>query len=155
MSRSFGEISVADVVGKAGVGRSTFYEHFRSKTDLLSQSFETPFAPLADLLSGTRSARAAIDFLAHVASHRQMVRRLIEGALLRRTQDVLAKMIDQRIAGRPGMGSAARRAIVAAQLSGGAIAAICTWMDRGCELEAAELASYLESVATSILGGGN
>lgn len=153
MARPLSEITVADVVARAGVGRSTFYEHFSNKADLLAESFQAPFAPLADLLSGRASAPHAAAFLAHVADNRQMIARLVDGALLRRTQDVLARMVEVRFSAKPGMGSA-RRAIVAAQLSAGAIAAVRTWLGRGCDLDAADVAGHLERVATLTLGSG-
>ena len=37
LERGYADIRIADVIRQANVGRSTFYEHFRSKDDLLRQ----------------------------------------------------------------------------------------------------------------------
>jgi AcrR family transcriptional regulator len=47
LERRYDAIRVGDIVEKADVGRSTFYEHFRSKDDLLRQSMEGLLARIA------------------------------------------------------------------------------------------------------------
>lgn len=43
--RNFEEISVQDVLYRAGVGRSTFYLHYRDKNDLFLSDIERFFEP--------------------------------------------------------------------------------------------------------------
>src|SRR4249919_346456 len=46
--RNYRTISVADIAQRADVGRSTFYEHFGGKDEILLKSMEWMFATLAD-----------------------------------------------------------------------------------------------------------
>lgn len=42
-------LSVSDIVGRAGMGRNTFYYHFQDKYDLVNWIFETEAVPLVPL----------------------------------------------------------------------------------------------------------
>ena len=48
LERRYDEITVAAIIARADVGRSTFYEHFRSKDDLLHESMNWRRAFLAE-----------------------------------------------------------------------------------------------------------
>src|SRR5438046_2383994 len=40
VEKRYDAITIQDLLDRAGVGRSTFYEHYRGKDDLLTRSFE-------------------------------------------------------------------------------------------------------------------
>ena len=68
LSQRYHEIRVGDVLVRSGVSRSTFYEHFRNKDELLAASLEGPFQTLANL--HTLDTREAVEaFLAEPFSH--------------------------------------------------------------------------------------
>src|SRR5690349_5121391 len=46
--RRYEDFSVADLVAEANIGRSTFYEHYRSKDDVLRTLMDGMLAELAD-----------------------------------------------------------------------------------------------------------
>src|SRR3982751_2006124 len=48
LERRYDSFGVGDIVTLADVGRSTFYEHFRSKEDVLHSSMEWLLALIAD-----------------------------------------------------------------------------------------------------------
>jgi AcrR family transcriptional regulator len=48
VERGYEALTVQDILDRAGVGRATFYEHFRGKDDLLRRSLE----PLREHLRG-------------------------------------------------------------------------------------------------------
>lgn len=48
LSRGYDAVTVSDVVERANVGRSTFYEHYEDKEDLFRQSLRAIVPPLAD-----------------------------------------------------------------------------------------------------------
>ncbi|OYW34904.1 MAG: hypothetical protein B7Z42_16035, partial [Brevundimonas sp. 12-68-7] len=47
-ARRYSAIRTTDLIEAAGVGRSTFYEHFRNKDDVLVWAIDPVFEPLAD-----------------------------------------------------------------------------------------------------------
>lgn len=96
VSESYDDVRIADIVAKAGIGRSTFYEHFRGKDELLTHSITWLFEVLADASVG----RADEDRLAFVLDHfyeqRRLARVLLHGRPLRLLTDRLASLIGQR-----------------------------------------------------------
>jgi len=50
LTSGYDGMKVGDIIERANVGRSTFYEHFTSKDDILKQSLTAPFAILAGVV---------------------------------------------------------------------------------------------------------
>src|SRR3977135_261485 len=50
LERGYAKMTVGDVIERAAVVRSTFYEHFETKDDILRQSLVPVFSILADVL---------------------------------------------------------------------------------------------------------
>lgn len=116
-SRRYSAIRTADVIAAAGVGRSTFYEHFRNKDDVLVAVIEPLFAPLANAAAGGGNVGSVQFMLDHVWEQRANARLLFEPPLGAKLQRKLAAMIEARLpvveAGSPpaplvAMGAAAK-----------------------------------------------
>ena len=134
LSRQYDEIAIGDVVADAGVGRSTFYAHFRSKEDLLARSFErvTPILAHGRLLQLRRprveSCQATLALFRHVHEHRAILRAL-EGS---RGHEIVLRSIEARLksflggfsraAGRDGL----PRDLVL-DFMGGTFLSVATW----------------------------
>jgi len=141
--RRYSAIRTADVIEAAGVGRSTFYEHFRNKDDVLVAVIEPLFTPLADA-AARRGTLGSVQFmLDHVWEQRAAARMLFEPPLGAKLQRKLAAMIEARLpeaeAGSPptsliAMGSAAAT-----------LAMLRMWL-------AGEAASSSEALARQLLG---
>ena len=72
--RGYGEASVADVIGLAGVSRKTFYEHFRDKEDCFLTAFEALSERFARAL-----VAAGAEHPAGAPRRRAMMARYVEG----------------------------------------------------------------------------
>lgn len=111
-SRRYDAIRAADLIAAAGVGRSTFYEHFRGKDEVLLAAtgpiLQTLAAAALDRAS-TAQVRAMLD---HVWQQRSFARRVLDGRTGRKLEDRLAAMIADRL--EPGAPAALRSAAVAA-----------------------------------------
>lgn len=68
---SFKEITVRQILQRAGVGRTTFYSHFRSKEDVLHSTYEGIFGGHKAQLQQDTSAKPRLfpvsEFLEHLA----------------------------------------------------------------------------------------
>ena len=96
-SRRYGAIRTADVIEAAGVGRSTFYEHFRNKDEVLVAVIEPLFNPLADVAAGRGTLGSVQFMLDHVWEQRAAGRMLFEPPLAIKLQRKLAAMIEARL----------------------------------------------------------
>jgi AcrR family transcriptional regulator len=73
----FAEITVRQILQRAGVGRTTFYSHFRSKEDVLHSTYEGIFGAHKEQLRQDTSAKPRLfpvrEFLEHLAGARPVV----------------------------------------------------------------------------------
>ncbi len=95
--QGYGRITMAAVADRANVGRSTLYEHFRTKADLLSQGVAPLFAVIAGCVAPEPSARL-LDILRHVRENQAAGRLLFlpptRGALLKALSGAIAARDD-------------------------------------------------------------
>jgi AcrR family transcriptional regulator len=93
----YDRISTAAVIAEAGIGKSTFYEHYRSKDDVLVAVIDPLFIPLAEAAVGRGGLIPLRAMLDHIWEQRALGRALFEGAPLVRLQRKLAGMIETRL----------------------------------------------------------
>lgn len=135
-SRRYSAIRTADVIDAAGVGRSTFYEHFRNKDDVLVAVIEPLFTPLADAAAGRGNVGALRFMLDHVWEQRAAGRMLFEPPLALKLQRKLAAMIEAR--SPQAETGAAPGALVAMGAAAGTLAMLRMWLagEAACSSEA-------------------
>ena len=93
----FEHVSVQGIVAAAGTARSTFYEHFASKEDILRASMAQFFAVIADCVSnGTEPAhlRGVLD---HLWQNRRLTDAVFSGAPRRILAQSLSELVEARL----------------------------------------------------------
>src|SRR5471032_3021830 len=93
----YDELTVADIVARARVGRSTFYEHFPGKDGLLAASIAGPFSTLANTICVDDNVPQLVELLEHFWAQRRLARELLVGAIRERSVRVLVAQIEQRL----------------------------------------------------------
>lgn len=137
------KITVQEVLNRAGVGRSTFYLHYRDKDDLFLCVLEDGLEMWSSALNGKRekSLRVApvAEFFAHVASARKLYRALGTAGRLNDffdlAQGYFARGIEQRLklsARLAKLPQGEMRARTSA-LAGSLLSLLRWWMDRGAK----------------------
>jgi AcrR family transcriptional regulator len=136
--KSYNAITVQDLLDHADVGRSTFYAHYRGKDDLLLKSFERLVTTLdehMDLEGPTTRVAPVRELFAHVGRmadfYQALVRaRVIDHQAQGRT-DHFARLIERRLAARPGEpGGAVPLPVRARALAGALFALLQWWVER-------------------------
>jgi AcrR family transcriptional regulator len=120
------EISAADLIAEAKVGRSTFYDHYSSPDEVLLEALRQPFATLADAAVGRGDPTAARWLVEHFWENRQRARDLFDNGRMReRVTRLLAEMVTERLRGADLVIPAE---LAAAQLAEAALAPLRAWL---------------------------
>lgn len=135
------DITVQDVLNRSGVGRSTFYLHFRDKDDLLLSQLEVFLEFMSTALS-TRNDKSnrvvpVAEMFAHIGNQNKLYRVLWDSGRLKDFYDLaegyFARGIEQRLVESGRLGDLPQRALAAraSALSGSLLSLLRWWLDRG------------------------
>ncbi len=107
LTSDYESLTVNAVIERAKVGRSTFYEHFTGKEDLLRAVVSNPLALLADGLDEAADPAPLAGVLAHFRAQRPLARRLLGGEARTMMVRSLAGLIAERLGAAWPRGKAA------------------------------------------------
>jgi AcrR family transcriptional regulator len=152
VERRYADIRIADVIRRADVGRSTFYEHFRNKDDVLRQSLAGLLGIVAAAVEegcDTTHLRFVLD---HFRENSALARGLINGPSAPQVVAVLAGLIEQRLAAaqqRLDLAPVIALDLAAAQLAGGQLGLVQAWLNRGATAPPAAVAAAMHRCAAA------
>jgi AcrR family transcriptional regulator len=136
--KPFETITVQQVLDRAGVGRSTFYTHYRDKNDLFLSDLEDFFEPMSTLLSRHRDTSNRVapvrEFFSHVAEMQPLHATLIAAGkqrdFLEMGQEYFARAIEQRLVELPAarMIASKQRAAIAHAFAGALLSLMLWWL---------------------------
>ena len=160
--KPFESITVQHVLDRAGVSRSTFYEHYEDKNDLFLSDAAEFFEAMSTALSkyGDKSNRVApvSEFFAHVAEQRRFHDALVASGkiqdLWEMGQEYFARGIEQRLAELPGMPAMAppRAAALARAFAGALFSLLSWWIQSGPEMSPAQMDELFHGMVWSSIG---
>ena len=149
IEKPFDDITVQDVIARAGVSRSTFYTHYRDKNDLFLSDAEEFFEMMATALSrrGEKSDRVAPvrELFAHIAEVRPFYEALIASGrshdLIQLGQGHFARGIEQRFREltRAATIPPQQRSAVAHALAGSMFSLLTWWIHHNMASSADEM----------------
>lgn len=132
--RSLESITVQDVLDAAGVGRATFYGHFRGKQDLLLSHFETVMAWMEGRLRldppESRRVAPVAEIFAHVAHAREPIAAVAASGQLDALWELGRSHLNAMVAGRLALlapGESKERQAIASHFCSGALAELLKW----------------------------
>jgi AcrR family transcriptional regulator len=149
LAKPFDEITVQEVLDRARVSRSTFYEHYRDKNDLFLSDVDDFFEKMSSLLARSHdlSGRVApvAEFFSHVADARAFYAALVESGRIHDVRELgeahFARGIAERLA-RPGVSestSGEARQALAQALAGAVFALLSSWLQQGMKATPAQM----------------
>jgi AcrR family transcriptional regulator len=130
-SRDYNDITAADIAAQADVGRSTFYEHYKGKNDLLRHSLARPLTVLAEIVASP-SPEALLPTLAHFRENRSLASVIFAQPVRQVMSRCLADLLEPRLTAL-ARGSTPRQpviplSLVARQLAEAQLAILENWI---------------------------
>ena len=159
IEKGYAATTVQDIIGRANVGRATFYAHFADKETLL-------YSRLEDLRSFIRAqqrqAPGSLGFslvmLEHAHSHLRLWESIASrggGAfVLERIQRMIADLAATDLTALAFKGSAHQRTLAAQYIAGAFVAVLRWWLDHGAKLPPAEVDAAFRRLVLQGLEGG-
>jgi AcrR family transcriptional regulator len=136
--KPFDAITVQEVLDRAGVGRSTFYAHYRDKLDLFLSDLDEFLEAMATALSRSNNTSDRVapvrELFAHVAQERRLYNALVESGrvhdFMELAQGHFARGVEQRLAALPRSRALtpAHRTALARALAGSLLSLLSWWM---------------------------
>ncbi len=142
LTNGYEDVSVREVTADADVGRSTFYEHFEGKHDLLEHSVARVLAVIASAPASCTPSDALLDVLAHVRAQRALASALLHGSTRAILIGVLALKLERQLASLARRSAAppiAPLAFLSLSLAQAQLGAIDAWLssDDSCDVQTA------------------
>ncbi len=141
IEKPISEVTVQDILERSGVGRSTFYLHYRDKDDLLVSQLEMFLESMSNALSDRKdkSHRVApvAELFAHIGNQNKLYRVLSDSGHLKDffelAEGYFARGIERRLveSGRLAKIPPRELAARASALSGSLLSLLRWWLDRG------------------------
>jgi AcrR family transcriptional regulator len=141
VEKPINDVTVQDVLDRAGVGRSTFYLHYRDKDDLLVSQLEMFLETMSNVLSvrKEKSNRVApvAEMFAHIGNQNKLYRVLSDSGHLKDFFDLaegcFARGIERRLTESGLLAKLPQRELAAraSALAGSLLSLLRWWLDRG------------------------
>lgn len=133
-------LGVRELARKAGVGRSTFYQHFDDKTALLVEAMYPLLSILADAAAGNEAPRLPW-VLAHFEEQRANALALFASPERAAIEAAVARLIARQLPRAP---TTLPRADISSTLSRTTIGLIADWLAAPERIDAKELAAIVD-----------
>jgi AcrR family transcriptional regulator len=137
LERGFADVRVIDIVERAGIGRSTFYEYFQSREDVLRESVRAPLQHLANLARSRGDDRLVALMLSHFRTNAPFALGLLKGPAAAVIHDALADLTELA-------------PILAHAVAGAQLAVICVWLNETYCCSADELSISLRRITLAL-----
>ncbi|HTD04671.1 TetR/AcrR family transcriptional regulator [Undibacterium sp.] len=128
LEQGYDTLKIGDVADRANVGRSTFYEHYRTKHDLLLASIRGPFSILADLVEPGLVTEPVLALLRHFRENQRVGRVLLGWPIRPLLGQTLAGLIVLRLARMPVSQALLPMEVLARQIADAQLALLEIWV---------------------------
>ncbi len=152
--KNYDAITVQELLDQADVGRSTFYNHFYDKDDLLFKSLSDMFDHLySDAPDDHLFPSHAI--FQHIEQHQALYKNLARSqrfeAVLKTVQTTLINQINQRLADYKHT-NPVMQAMIAPYLAGSFISILRWWLDQALTYSVSDIDAAFQQLAVNHVG---
>ncbi len=153
--KNFDDITVQEVLDRAGVGRSTFYAHYRDKDDLFLSDVEDFFEMFSTVLNrrsaSLRRLAPVRELFTHVREAREFYLALVASGKINDVQALgrgfFARSMEQRLQLAGAEPDDLRRTAQAHALAGSLFSLLDWWIDKGMKADPQEMDDLFHRMA--------
>lgn len=153
--KNFDEITVQQVLDRAGVGRATFYAHYRDKEDLFMSDVEDFFNMAASALKRHQVERKRLapvrELFAHLRDVKEFYMALVASGKANDVRElgrgIFARSIEERLQAAGVQLDVMQRAAQAHALAGSMFSLLDWWIDKGMKSDPQELDDLFHRMA--------
>jgi AcrR family transcriptional regulator len=153
--KDFDEITVQDVLDRAGVGRSTFYVHYRDKDDLFLSDVEDVLEWFSTTLKQQGASPKRLlpvqEFFTHIRDVREFYAALVKSGKVTDVQALargfFARSMDERLQMAGVQIDPAQRSAHAHALAGSFFSLLDWWIDKGMKADPKEMDELFHRIA--------
>jgi AcrR family transcriptional regulator len=154
---NFDEITVQDLLDRAGVGRSTFYVHYRDKQDLFISDVEDFFENFSTALKRDGASPNRLlpvnELFTHIRQVREFYSAVVNSGKMNDVQALgrgfFARSIDERLLTAGLEIEPVRRSAQAHALAGSFFSLLDWWIDKGMKADPTEMDDLFHRMAWS------
>lgn len=146
VEQPYDEFTVGDVIERAGIGRSTFYEHFRNKDDLLRHSLGGALECLADMATPAFDEQRLAFWTTNMWENKRLGRIMLSGQARAYLVRNLAELIEARLPRGTGM------RLASVQMAEAQLGLIQAWLSGVAGASAETVAGLLVRTARAMAG---
>ncbi len=153
--KNFDDITVQQVLDRAGVGRATFYAHYRDKEDLFMSDVEDFFTMAASLLKrhtvNPKRLAPIKELFSHMLDVREFYMALVASGKANDVRElgrgIFARSIEERLQAAGVQAHPVQRAAQAHALAGSMFSLLDWWIDKGMKTDPQELDDLFHRMA--------
>ncbi len=145
-------VRVSDIVERADVGRSTFYEHYANVDDIHMQALARPLASLADAAVGRGDPVVLSKLLKHFWENRERARETFGGQKRKRVVQLLARLVKARLSAG-SLALIVPMNLAARQLAESPLALTLGWLRGEGSIKPASLAKVICRTSEPLVAG--
>jgi AcrR family transcriptional regulator len=153
--KNFDEISVQNVLDRAGVGRSTFYVHYRDKNDLFLSDVEDFFELCSSLLKRHHARPERLlpvhEVFTHIREVREFYAAVVRSGKIHDVEalgrEFFARSIEERLRAAGVKMEPVQRSAEAHALAGSFFSLLAWWIDKGMNADPKEMDTLFHRMA--------
>ena len=153
--KNFDQITVQQVLDRAGVGRATFYAHYRDKEDLFMSDVEEFFTMAASMLKrhsvSTKRLAPIRELFSHLRDVREFYLALVASGKANDVRElgrgIFARSIDERLEAAGVQMHPLPRSAQAHALAGSMFSLLDWWIDKGMKSDPQEMDDLFHRMA--------
>lgn len=154
LSYSYDEIKVSDIIKKADVGRSTFYQHYKGKDDILTASMHFLLMTLANTIDSKKADQDELLWLIdHFWENRKFAPRIFSSNARRHIIGSLADMISLKLTEQIKHTSAAPKVpvnLVSHQIAEAQMTTVIDWMLGKGKCSVEDMADHVQRTSIAL-----